>query len=224
MKQFILLVSFLFLIHDFQAQNCKVLLKSIGESYSGDCKKGKAHGQGMAEGIDTYTGQFKKGRPDGEGVYLWSNGDSFEGIFKKGLKEGRGKMIYKTATLKDSIVSGFWKKDVYMGLYEKPYKKIDKSSNVAGINFTKRDNLVNKLRLYVREDQKLVDNPQINIIIHHGQYQDIRNQSDFVELTNVSFPLKFKAFYGQEYIEVEILQPGSWEVRMIVENINGLRN
>ena len=48
------------------AQNpCKVLMKEISGSYSGECKKGLADGKGEAKGVDRYIGAFKKGLPDG---------------------------------------------------------------------------------------------------------------------------------------------------------------
>ncbi|UMB60829.1 hypothetical protein MHL31_01120 [Lutibacter sp. A80] len=199
-------------------------MKSINKTYTGDCKKGKANGMGTANGEDSYVGLFKKGYPEGKGVYTWKNGNSFEGNFKKGKKTGPGKMIYKTATLKDSIVTGFWKNDTYLGLYETPYKKIDNSQNVTGVRFTKSEDNIKRVRLYVREDNILIRNPQITIVVHNGLYQELRAQSDFVELTNATFPLKLRATYGREFIEIEILEPGNWDVRVSIENIKGLED
>ncbi len=197
-------------------------MKGINKTYTGDCKKGKANGTGTAKGEDLYIGFFKKGYPEGKGIYTWKNGDSFEGYFKKGKKAGQGKMIYKTATLKDSIVTGFWKNDVYAGIYENPYKKLNNSPNVTGLRFTKTDDNIKRVRLYVREDNTLIRNPQINVVAHHGLYQELRAQSDFVELTNVTFPLKLRATYGREFIEIEIFESGNWDVRVTIENIKGL--
>ena len=132
MKKILVFFTLFTLVTNLQSQNCKVLIKELNENYTGDCKKGKANGKGTAKGIDTYTGNFKKGYPDGEGIYTWKNGNSFEGSFKKGKKIGQGKMIYKTATLKDSIVTGFWKNDIYAGMYENPFKKLNNSPNVTG--------------------------------------------------------------------------------------------
>ena len=66
-------------------------MKDINQSYTVDCKKGKADGKGLAKGKDIYKGEFKKGYPEGEGIYTFSNGDVFEGEFKKGAKNGPGK-------------------------------------------------------------------------------------------------------------------------------------
>ncbi|TGV04878.1 MORN repeat-containing protein [Flavivirga rizhaonensis] len=222
MKRLIILMGLLLQIVSLQAQDCKVMLKTINEDYTGDCKNGKADGTGIAKGIDSYTGQFKKGWPNGDGIYTWSNGNSFEGIFKKGKKEGQGKMTYKTNTLKDSVVTGFWKKDTYVGLFEKPYKKIDKSQNVTGLNFTKTKGATNNIRLYVRKNRSQVSYPEFNVVLHHGTFQNLNILSDFIELTNVTFPIKVRATSGQDFIEFEILESGNWEVRIAIEEIQGL--
>ncbi|MGJ8658736.1 MAG: hypothetical protein ACSHWV_02710 [Cellulophaga fucicola] len=222
MKNLILLVGFLLFVSESYAQDCKVLDKNLNKSYLGNCKKGKADGTGVAKGIDIYAGEFKKGWPDGKGTYTWENGNSFEGFFKKGNKEGEGKMIYKTNTTNDSIVTGFWKKNKYVGLYKDPFKKIEKSQNVTAIRVVKTTSTHSKVRLYVRVDNTSVLNPNFNIIVQQGTYQNIQNQNNFVELTNVTFPFRFKATYNSEFIEVEILEAGSWDVSMIIENINGL--
>src|SRR5664279_1389178 len=83
------IVSFFFLTHTF-AQPCEVNIDSLKGQYSGDCKKGKAEGQGTATGIDSYTGSFKNGYPEGQGKYTWKNGNWYEGEWKKGLYEGQG--------------------------------------------------------------------------------------------------------------------------------------
>ena len=97
------------------AQNsCKVLKPGIDSTYSGGCKQGLASGQGTATGIDRYTGEFKKGLPDGIGTYIWNNGDKYEGEWEKGLREGTGK--YTTMyNGRDSVVSGIWQSDSYLG-------------------------------------------------------------------------------------------------------------
>lgn len=98
-----------------QNSNCQVNMESINGSYSGGCKKGLAHGNGRAEGLDSYEGGFKKGLPQGEGVYEWRSGKKFEGSFDKGLMHGKGVLtIPGFAT--DSLLTGYWRQDVYIGL------------------------------------------------------------------------------------------------------------
>lgn len=60
--------------------------------YTGDCKNGYAHGQGLYKWFDgsEYHGEFKNGRNHGSGTLKMKNGDIYEGEFKKDLKDGRG--------------------------------------------------------------------------------------------------------------------------------------
>ena len=96
------------------AQNdCKVLMPKLSGSYTGGCKKGLAHGKGLAVGIDSYEGRFSKGLPNGSGTYRWDDGAVYEGQWSKGVREGKGSMSYPTDGL-DSIVTGIWKDDAYV--------------------------------------------------------------------------------------------------------------
>ena len=67
--------------------SCKVLQKGISKSYTGDCKKGLAHGYGVATGVDRYEGKLKNGLPNGIGKYFWSTGEIYDGHWKNGKKE-----------------------------------------------------------------------------------------------------------------------------------------
>ncbi|MDO5979682.1 hypothetical protein [Flavivirga spongiicola] len=218
MKHYILLLLAWLVINITYAQNCKVLLNTINNAYQGDCKKGKADGEGLAKGIDTYLGAFKKGLPHGFGIYTWHDGKTYKGQFKKGKKEGQGELSFKA----DSIITGFWKKDVYIGLFEKPYNKIDKSQNVSAYNLNKTQENINSLRFYIRVNQQYEQNPQLNIVVHSGQYQYQLNNNNFIELTNVTYPIKLKAYYKQDFIEVEIFQSGLWVIKTDITYIKGL--
>ena len=142
-----------------QKSDCKVNIPEISESYTGDCRKGLAHGQGIASGIDQYEGRFVKGLPDGKGTYTWAQGNYYEGEWKKGLKEGYGKMVYG-----DSVVTGYWKKDQYQG--EKliaPYK-ITQSMNVSRATIKKSAGSVSGVRIKIMqggiENTVIEDPPQ----------------------------------------------------------------
>jgi len=135
-KCFLVLAGLLNLIFvlslNLHAQDeCKVLSNALEGEYTGDCKKGLAHGNGEVKGIDTYKGEFKKGLPQGTGTYLWKNGNSYEGDFKDGMKDGKGKLVYKKENQADSIVTGYWKKDEYVGLTLMGYEIISKSGTIS---------------------------------------------------------------------------------------------
>ena len=67
------------------AQNCDVLVDVLSGDYTGDCRKGRAHGEGIARGEDiVYEGEFKKGLPHGEGTLTFADGRIFKGEWKYG--------------------------------------------------------------------------------------------------------------------------------------------
>ena len=91
-KKILLLINVAIISSFLFAQN-EVLVSDLAGKYTGDTKKGLAHGNGEAIGKDIYKGEFKKGLPHGKGVYTWQSGEVFQGSWKKGLKEGLGKYI-----------------------------------------------------------------------------------------------------------------------------------
>ena len=184
--------------------DCEVRLESLKGKYEGDCKKGLADGMGKATGIDTYEGEFRKGLPDGKGTYTWSNGDVFEGTFKKGLKEGDGKLTYNRSRIgDDSIRTGFWKKDVYLGLYEHPYKVLGKTSPVNRIIVRKLGNTPHNI--HIRGEMDMLREQGLNSPYFTGSGFD-----------NVQFPfaLNMEASHANVpfSFSVIIYEPGRWEV------------
>ena len=220
MSKLILALSLLIGIYCAEAQNCKVLMKNIDRIYKGDCKRGKADGKGLAEGIDTYSGTFKKGLPDGQGTYTWQNGDVYIGEWKKGMMDGQGQLTKSDGSLQN----GYWKKNKYSGQYEYPFKQLDKSTNVSSFNLSQVEGKSNVIRFYFKEDQKIVQNPLANVVVHHGNYTNVINTSSYVELQNVSFPFKAKVYFGSHYIEFEIFKSGMWAVHTNITNIKGLNS
>ena len=123
MKHILLIASF-FIFCCFTSlaqQACEVKLKDIRGVYTGDCSNDKANGKGKSVGVDEYEGEFKDGYPEGKGMYTWKDGHYFIGFFKKGNKEGKGDMYYESAKGDDSVITGFWKKDKYIGEYEQQF-------------------------------------------------------------------------------------------------------
>ncbi|MCK4748916.1 MAG: hypothetical protein KAT15_17810 [Bacteroidales bacterium] len=183
--------------------DCKVLLESLDGMYEGDCKKGLANGKGKAVGTDTYEGTFKKGLPDGEGTYTWSNGDVFRGTFKKGLKEGDGKLTYNPERLADSVLTGFWKQDAYMGLYEYPYKVLSKTGPVNRVVVRKLGNSPH--HILIRGEMEMLRERGVNSPYFNGGGFD-NVQFPFtadMEASHANVPITFK---------VIIFEPGRWEV------------
>lgn len=199
--------------------DCKVLLEQIGDSYEGECKKGLAHGQGMATGEDTYTGEFKKGLPHGTGLYRWANGDSFEGEWKKGLKEGSGKLMRADS----SVQEGFWIEDEYIGEEKEPYKIIAKSGFIHKITFKRIGSEPNKVDVYFVQNHR-----DLSGVVVSDFGKDfgklIPGTINMLLSVNVdAFPFAgFLEFSARSWItkqmvldnsfDIQISQPGHWKV------------
>jgi len=67
-----------------------------GDSYSGEWKDGKYHGQGVFifKNGNRYSGGFREGKYDGRGISVYSNGEKYEGDFKDGVYNGHGKYTF----------------------------------------------------------------------------------------------------------------------------------
>lgn len=215
---YVILLMMVLPLYQISAQECKVFSKAISESYSGDCKKGKADGTGKATGVDRYEGEFKKGYPNGSGTYTWQDGRVYIGLFKKGKKDGKGKLTFKP----DSTIVGFWKNDQYIGEYENPFKKTDVSQNITLYTIKQVQNDINVVRIYLKEDNLLIKNPELNVVLQRGNYQMLVPGRDFYEIRNATFPLKARVLYKQEFFEFEIFNQGLWDIRIEITNINGI--
>ena len=95
-------------------ENCKVLVPTLQGQYTGKCKKGLAHGKGVAVGLERFEGQFSQGLPNGTGIWTYTNGSFFTGQFKNGKREGKG-VLTLPPTDTDSLLTGYWHNDTYVG-------------------------------------------------------------------------------------------------------------
>ena len=198
------------------AQDCEVLKESISETYEGDCKKGKAHGKGTAKGEDSYTGEFRKGLPHGFGKYTWGDGKVYEGDFKNGSMEGEGKMTISLESKADSVVTGFWKADKYLGKYKDVYKEHSRSPNVTSVRVSKEKNPSvqdrNTLLITINEKGQAVFTPKININPVFGNHGTILPSSRAVKVQVLSFPFRFTLSYRDQTVDMEIYQAGTYNI------------
>ena len=80
---------------------------SLFDTYVGEFKDDKAHGQGTETWIDgtKYVGEFKNGNRHGQGTFTFAIGDKYVGEWKNGKEHGQG-----TYTFADGRVDrGIWK-------------------------------------------------------------------------------------------------------------------
>jgi hypothetical protein len=226
-------VSLALLLLSFCAysQTCEVDRESLKGTYTGDCKKNKAHGKGKAVGTDTYEGEFKNGIPDGRGTYTWSNKNVFEGKYVKGLREGKGIMTFKKPGTQDSVVEGFWKKDAYIGKHEKPYEIISKTGSVTKVEVEYTPDAVRRIKIIVTNTTGGVSSlggqmPAFrvdNVIVAKGFFDRMTSleshfKSTETSLMEVTFPFKGKFQIAREEIEIEFFETGSYTVNIAINN------
>ena len=213
------LIILLFLISgsyvSAQQVDCKVMKPEISGTYQGGCKKGLAHGKGIAQGIDRYEGEFVKGLPEGKGIYTWASGTYYNGGWKNGLREGEGNMVYK-----DSTVNGFWQEDKYQGKKLMIPYSIIRSMSVTRYSFNKSLGALDGVKIRImRGGNDNTDIEDFSLAYDRGQEYRAGN---YYGIQSGSFPLNVKVKYrswnqlrtAQYNVEFEFVinQPGNWEV------------
>lgn len=209
------------------AQDCTVNKESLKGTYTGDCKNGKAHGKGKAVGTDTYDGDFKAGLPDGQGTYTWNNGNTFTGKFVKGLREGKGVQLYKRTNATDSLVEGYWKSDIYAGKNEKPYKVYFTSKSITQAEVEYKKDGFEQVTFFIANTsggaiEVTGEKPKMKVDDVHmvkGQYVRMKTNDDHVKksetiLYDLTFPARMKVTIGDEQIDIEFFEEGSYIVNI----------
>ena len=195
-----------------------VLKKELIGKYEGDLKKGLAHGQGTAIGLDTYTGHFSKGLPEGQGTYTFSNHDVYRGEFSRGLCSGKGVLTYKKA-VGDSILEGYWDAGKYVGKkMVAPYEISNKTGSVNPSIINSGDG--NKVEIVVMDPYNKYIIPQIMAMgqFTHQSYYQRNLYADAV------FPVTFDIRYSctnkmrsgiiDSTIRIKINKPGNWQITL----------
>jgi len=215
-------------------ETCKVLVPAISNKYEGLCKKGKADGEGKADGTDHYAGTFKDGFPNGQGIYRWENGDIYNGKWYRGKMDGQGTKTLKRDGKADSVVNGFWKRDSYIGKFESPFIIHSQTNQIARIEIQKKsgddeNTITVELSntsggipsLGVSQNGAKASISNINILT--GAYLRVVNMMDGIKgtsqmLTEVEFPFKAQFKIGNQEMTIEILEPGNWLINVFLNN------
>ena len=211
---------FVFLSKPVHSQlECKVLVPALSGKYTGQCKKGLAHGKGIAEGIDRYEGRFVKGYPHGSGRYDWSTGEYYNGNWKKGKRDGIGS-YYFHAQGRDTVFAGKWDNDRYLGPdYPKP--KISQKLNVARVDITRIGD-TEKVELgFYQAGSPVQEVSNLAIVSTSGSEYVMGN---VVGYKNILFPYncritfsyinEFRTDTFDAIIDLTISEPGSWQVKI----------
>lgn len=227
MKWIIILWVFLWIIISVNlsyGQECRVLLDKIDGNYSGDCKKGLAHGYGEAEGENViYKGEFRKGLPDGEGTLTFADGRKFDGEWKNGEVYGFGEFTDTDGKVQKGYFKGTIDNFRYMG---------EEKSSLQGYRVLETERLDNATYTFVNSDPtgnsvtiKIFENNirKINnfeiLEITSGVIQLITNQGGRLnaEIVKVTFPITLGLRYILPYGTQDTTLPGD------VANLNSPR-
>jgi len=211
---------------------CKVLTPALSGNYDGECKKGRAHGSGKAQGTDQYEGEFKDGFPNGQGVYQWKNGDSYNGTWLAGKRSGQGDMTFKRAGKSDSLVTGFWKKDEFAGKFEKPAQVVTRTLEVtkADLKFEASSakeivvllsNTTGNMPTFGGQIRPKASLREVNV--SKGSYTKLlnfyeTNKHTAYKLENVTFPFRAKFRVGNQEVEAEFFEPGKFTLEIGLNN------
>jgi hypothetical protein len=205
-------------------QECKVLVEILSTDYTGDCKKGFAHGQGTAIGDGvTYTGEFRKGYPNGEGTLTFEDGRVYTGEFKNGEIYGFGELVQNSGEVQKGYFKGMIDGFRYMGEDKASlagYKIIETERlENATYTFVNSDPTGNKLSIKIFENNiRKITNFEI-LEITDGVIQLITNEGGRLnaEIVNVVFPVTIGIRYILPYGTQDTTLPGG------VNNLNSPR-
>lgn len=214
-----LFISILISSSVYCQNTCTVLKAEISTYYIGDCKKGLASGMGEAKGEDSYTGEFFRGYPDGKGTYIWKNGSVYKGEWKNGLREGKGEYSAKVNG-KDSILTGNWHNDKFIGKSKPPVPYVIEYKNSIGrVSCAKVGD-----RPYIKYKFSRNGDESNNIsnLLLQGNSGSESNTSSFTGFEQVTFPFMGKVKFNAPNsfmsalltceLRFRINEPGSWVV------------
>lgn len=213
----ILFIMQAFSIHE-STDECDVLLDRINESYAGECKKGLAHGDGLAIGRDRYEGEFKKGYPDGYGVCLYENKSKYEGYWSKGLIDGKGTMYLTSPDKKDSVLTGYWKRGNYIGEYDKLHN-VNFTQNVSKVKFKYVSDKKNRVEVRLQRggnrissvtyfDLTSATGASIRLVQYGGIFDDL--EFPFEGKVRYTVPTILGGSQVTGRVEFQVLKPGHW--------------
>ena len=229
MKQVLFLaLTFSFYTNELPAQEkeCQVKMDAIKGLYTGECANDKANGKGKSVGTDQYDGEFKNGYPDGKGVYTWKDGHYFVGLYKKGSKEGAGEMYYESVAGGDSVIKGFWKKDKYLGLYEKQYVVMSTTTRVNKVDCTLSDKKGEDIFITVHQltsgtnlsySLPLVSINSISIITgtFYTKNTQVLTNNTMTRIQQVTFPFRAIFYFSNgENADVLFNEKGNYDVHI----------
>ena len=225
-----LLSSPLILRAQDSVNTCKVLLESIKGEYTGECKKGLAHGKGESKGIFRYAGDFKYGLPNGKGI-LYSGSNFFDGTFQNGIKEGKGEMHFIRINNTDSIIKGYWSGDEFRGKSYKTYQT-DAISKFDHVEVSPTSGAGSRITVEISTTSRDLDsptyNPRVSVVLTELISVKLRslikllstsesaNKSTWTfEITEFPITLRGELSNGQNF-NLDLYKSADWMFRIFI--------
>ena len=139
-------------------------------------------------------------------------------------------MTYKMSGKLDSIVEGYWKKDVYLGQYEYPYKLLTRTNKVTKVDIKPATIRGNQITIWVSSTraggatlQGIIPVVDIaNIFIKTGGYNRLDKTNSYSTksetiLYDAWFPLSMQIdLVGGQSVDLVINKEGSYVLDIIL--------
>jgi len=140
-------------------------------------------------------------------------------------------MVIKRAGSADSLVEGYWKKDVFIGKNEKPWIVYSKTGSVTKVDAEFEVDQMHRIRFIVTNTTGGVGSvggqlPKFkvdNVVILKGNYERLTSleshyKSTETSLMEIRFPLRVKLQIAREEIEMEFFEAGNYTVNIAINN------
>ncbi len=167
----------------------------------------------------TSTRGIQEGISRRKGCLRLANREKYDGSWKKGFRDGHGTYTFKHEG-RDSVVTGVWKEDQYMGAAEiKPYT-VTFRSGISRASFLKSGDFPNYVVYKFSRAGGSADD--INNLLMQGSTGDETVTSNFTGFEQVTFPFEGKIKFSAPNalrtaminceMQFKINQPGAWTV------------
>ena len=121
-------------------------------------------------------------------------------------------MLTNHPGLRDTILTGYWIDDDYIGTEKSPYKVNNKGINIIGLNVTRVGSDKDQIVVEFNKNGKPLSIYSFSVTEILGGYSTI-SKSDFSKtLLNVRFPFRAEMAGGAYVFDVTISQRGSWKI------------
>ena len=152
-------------------------------------------------------------------MYTFSDGHYYMGNFSKGKMNGAGKMYYESASGQDSIITGFWKKNNYIGEYENPFIVLDQTSNVGRVEVYKsgkgKDIIVEMKSMSGGMGAQFtasLSETRIKSGNYNTKSTNRLTNSEITTFKDVTFPFRAVFVFGVATLEIEFYEESNYKV------------